>query len=250
MDSSSRQVNCGSFEGSDKVEVQASEKVAIVANLKKVGCDELTPEEWVELINIALIYAKPHFRYLPFFLPTKDKKICRFHFSRNFSGGVHHVKCCWSEETFDITNGGETPFETLAKAKVIQLCEVACPPELETSARILMDTHGAFFYVSCIYQNGNFKPPMIRAVQTICGREPLIDAIKHYPQIGPRALFAISTMVSETYKKKLEVLKELDSLGKTLGAICANVEVKGHYVEKHPWGVSDGSNKPVDEYRY
>jgi hypothetical protein len=155
------------------------------------------------------------------------------------------------EEVFGVVRGIERPLGILTDAKIIQICEVASPPDIEKSVKVIMDNRGLFFYASCIRQAGNFAaPPMIGDVQTICGVEPLVDAITHYPQIGPRALFAISTMLNDTYKKKMEVLHELGFSGKKVGAICDNVEIKGHYVEKHPWGVSDGSNKPVDEYRF
>jgi len=238
MDTSNRQDGAVAEE-SDRVEVTVSERVAIATNLKKIGCDELTPKEWVEIIDVALAHAKP-LKYLPFFLPIDERNLSCFHLVRTGES----LRSSWFNRTFYT---GASGLGILRGAKVIEICEVSHLLERKLSIKIIMDTRGMFFYASCVREDKNFcGTPTIYEVHTICGKEPLEDAIIHYPQIGPRVLIAITEMYKYSLQEKMKVVDRLKIVTDKLNAICANVDMGwGHYCEKFPWGVIDSSSKMV-----
>lgn len=255
MDTSNRQVE----ESSERTVTVTSDRVAVIANLKRIGCEELMSEEWIDLINVALVHAKPHFKYLPFFLPVKQRKLKHFCFSMNYAGdGKEYEDSFWSEDDF-IVKSDSPPDGTLAavveSAKVVQICEVSSDKEDRCkSMKVLLNTHGVFILAHCRYPEPEKGRRFVSGTPTIYCVEvlPEISSLKPfitvYPQIGPDTLFAISAMVNDTYKKRSEDLRNLDCIGKRLRAICNNVNAgHGHYIQRWPWGVSDGSGKIVEQ---
>jgi len=248
MDTSNRQGREGVGE-TGEVTVMASERIAVVANLKKVGCDELTPQEWVELIDIAIVHAKPHFKYLPSFLPAISRTFSRFYLHRCCNSTGDHFQGSWSNEKFicDLTPESDGMLKAfIIDCKVIEICEVSGSEGIQRSLKFLMSDKGMFFRTHCYYEemigikhrfNGT---PTVESVEVVW-KDDWAAMIKDYPQIGPRTLFAISHMVNATYAEKLRVLEGLNFVGKKLQAICGNVNLgDGHYVQKNPWGVSYG----------
>jgi len=253
MDSSNRQENS---KMNDETMVQVSERVAMVANLKKVGSDELTPQEWMELINVALVHAKPYFKYVPLFSKIWGvEKIKKFHLAR---GSTHsNNECIWGEwldASFQITDEKRDPVLLAccqSSNKLVQILELSDRHDQKKSVKFLMNSEGVFIVAACTRPGPNFNGiPTITTARPISD-DYLLEMITAHPQVGPDTLFAISSLLNDTYQQKLSVLDNLGHANKKLAAICANVNIcNGHYVMKYPWGYGDGSNKVVEEVRY
>jgi len=245
MDTSNRQGSEGIEEAVETI-LMASERVAVVANLKRVACDELTPQEWVELINIAIAHAKPHFKYLPFFLPASSRKLSRFYLHRCCNSTGDNFEGSWSNKKFIcdlLPESDETLKAFIINCKVIEICEVSGHEGIQRSMRFLMNDKGVFIRAYCYYAEMIGTDHRFHGTSTIekvdiLQEGDLENAIADYPQIGPRTLFAISHMVNATYAEKLRVLEGLNFVGRKLKAICVNVNLDdGHYIQKYPWGV-------------
>jgi hypothetical protein len=263
MDTSNRQSSGAVVGQGSETEDTLSDLVARVANLKKVGCDELSPKQWAELINHALKLTKPHFKYLPFFLPAKGEKLFRFDLERSLSWSkscIGNVKCSWLPEAFSgfifrKFKGSPSDGELMAfrdHAKVVEICEVSgSVHDRSASTKVLLNDTGVFVYAHCRRPGGSFSvKPIIYDVKIFPRDNYLEGAINAYPQIGPRTLFVIALMLKDTYEKKLAVLNNLNLVGKTVEAICANVNVDHpHYVERYPWGTHCLNGEVVEEIR-
>lgn len=219
------------------VTVQLSDKVAIIAGLKKVGCDELSPKEWVELINLALARAKPYFKYLSFFLPTIERTLTRFHLSGGFVGERWH----WSIGAFQ-TDSRDIGAFLSGVHKVVQICEVSDPSDKRKSKKFLLNLNGVFMFALCQRTGRQFDSmPRIYKLEMVNGDHLLESAIIQYPQIGPMVFFALAAMLKDTYAKRLQAIENMGIAGQELGTVCNKLVLAEHYVEKYPWGVSDGS---------
>lgn len=243
MDTSNRQV------GKDKV----SDRVAMVANLKKVGCDELTSKEWVELIGVALKHAKPHFKYVPHFLPVIERSVNVFHLRPVSAIDRWRVPGSWSRDSYDINIPDPSDDSSTAgvlqafrvDAKVVEICEISYCPEQNKSIKVMLNMHGIFILAYCQRSIGVFaaRSPVVYNVEILSSDIQLEKVISQFPQIGPLTLFAVSAIINDAYEKKIEVLENLNGAGQRLHAICANVNMcDGHFIQKHPWGVSDGES--------
>jgi len=219
----------------------SSERVAMVANVKKVGCNEFTTQEWIELITIALAHAKCHFKYLPFFLPVSGGKINCFSFSRG-----EYVHGEFREEKLSIDPLAFTLYDFSRNVKAIQICEVSEPTDTRLSVKFLLNSHGVFYRACCRRLGSNVleAAEIYRVDISMINQDVMKVALDAYPQIGPNILFAISLMHAKTYEKKLGHLTNIKFASDKLAAICANVDVGcDHYVQIYPFGVSDGSEK-------
>jgi hypothetical protein len=241
MDTSSRP---GSEED---VTAEISERAAIVAGLKKHGCDELSPKEWAEIIGVALAIGKPRFEYLPTFLPPSGKKLKCFHLSRRIShqdkefceGGwldreLHYYSNC-------ATDGSVLAYVTNTN-RVIQICEMSRGTDKLASTKVLLNTKGVFILARCsrpkVDGSSLGGAPVLNSVDILSDQDQLIKTICHYPQIGPLTLFAISTMVNDAHRMKLKAAQTLGWAGERLNAICANVDMTGgRFVQRFPWGL-------------
>lgn len=245
MDASNRQIVEATGKSGDTA-VTVSGKVALIAGLKKIGCDELSSLEWVQTIKLALGHAKPHFKYIPRFLPMKQGKINRFNLSL-----IHQDKyeIGWlNQESFTLALKPGKPIDSavlrlLGSAKVVEICEVCVQGG---SGKILMDDHGSFFWAFCCRSKNHATGA---ETLTIDGADELPDdrlrlVVGNYPQIGPRVLFAIATMLKEDRDRRLALIAGESSASDAVEKMCANVDMfDNHYSEPFRWGFMNGSEK-------
>lgn len=257
MDTSNRQqAEVGIETGKDKAATGTNlEKVAIVANLKKIGCDELSPKEWVDLIKITLHHAKPFLKYIPLFLPVGEKRLKHFFISHSYSLRGIYVGGNWLDGEFLFSEPVDATLAALVTTKAIVVCEASHPTDRELSKKVMLTSQGVFVLVYCKRRLGDRqafttgKPILYEAI-IIHDDLPLETLIAEYPQVGPDSLFAISSALENTYAQKMADLENLGRVSKHLRSIRDNLDfAHGHYLNKYPHGVSDGSDKIIEQMR-
>ncbi len=236
--------------GDGKVEMVLTEKVAIVAGVKKYSCDEFTSEEWVQLIKVFLVSAKPRLKHFNLFRKAKDGELNSFRLESNISCvGEGPIKCYWATECFQFRMGFcSKEFMMFEASKIIEICEVSLPGKLGQSSKFLMSNNGIFFKVNCSRIAAD--NPMIYEITLVDDDFRLKCMIDSYPQIGPLTLYALKTMIRDTRRDRLKIDKELADIEEVYENACSKIKMfDGHYVQKYPYGFSGGSCNQVDFIR-
>lgn len=223
MDTSNRQE--GGSHDDRVVTLKLSERVAALTNLEKAEVSDLSPKEWVEVIKVALAHVKTYFNYIPYFRPTSGLSFQAFELHLN---GSRFLEAFWREVSLSVE---PTSFGPILHPRVsaflesrTKALEVFCL-HAHVSQRIMLNSEGVFVAVICHSPHSSVEPTIIDDVQVILGDEGLEKLFTLDSRIGHSTLFAISSALSETYRKKIMDLSRLRHAGDKVRGICNNFRV-------------------------
>jgi len=238
MDTSTRQ-------GASSV-VESTGKVAIITGQGKFGCDELTAEEWVTLVKMALALARPYLDYTPCFRPLNvdgSADIISFRLTRNDpkrSGhfSVAEVKNYIRKSFKDYVDPATASIVTYQH--VLQICEVTIPGKTDVSAKIMLTKKGELAIIECERVVGDRLSqafPEIKKAYLLDNDEKLLNVLKTYTQLGPLTLMVLSYVLNCTYADRVVRLQCMGRAGEKVESFIRAIEMDGRLVINHQWGI-------------
>lgn len=233
-----------------------SDKVAMITGRAKFGCDELTAEEWVTLIKIALAIAKPYLEYTSYFRSLNSDtsvQIKSFRLTRNDRNRSGH---------FSVDEGGNyiiKSFEKYADIEtaaiiihypVLQICEVNIPGREGISAKIMLTQNGELAVAEC-ERNGedplSQAIPVIKKAYLLDNDEKMLPFFQTYTQLGPLTLMVISCVLNFTYNYRMLKLQNMGRAGEKVESFIQAIEMDGRLVINHQWGILGMTKGPPKE---
>lgn len=248
MDTSNRQK--GDEKGDSSI-IELTDNVAMITGQARMEYNKLTPGEWVAIIKTALIFAKPYLKYVPAFLPVDKIDINYFRMTRDNSHRPDHLGLRM-EKTVIRTHCGSYIPGTLAffinKEKAVQICEVTHPValDIETSAKLILTDEGKIAFIKCshgVLGHSFDGDAFMEDIEWLDDDEKLEKYFSIYTQIAPLTLFVISYLLNETYRNKIDQLRNLGAAGTTVESFLSRIEFGDGITLIRPWGWSGGSKK-------
>jgi hypothetical protein len=231
MDSSNSQ------EGKD-TKLILSDKVAIISGLKKVGCDELSPQEWYDLFKVVFVYCKADIEYIPLFRFLEGDNSINCYFLKGTDEFVFDERTRWSEYKYRISDQmkSDPKIKALTRTKIVEICRMQLDDVNIVSA--VLTNAGVICMTKLFEVNYEF---FISDVDIIDDEKEVIKFFESYPQMGPSLVFAFVSMYRLTLAEKRRHIASLEKRSDILTEIRSRIQADGHTTFHFPWGQSDGS---------
>lgn len=232
-----------------------SPKVATITGRGKFGCDELTAEEWVSLVKIALAEARPYLDYTPYFrsLNVDGIEIFSFRLTRTDRQRSGHFSVDKMKDdlrlSFEKYTDAVTTF-IINMQQVLQICEVNIPGRDSVSAKIMLTKKGELAIIECERVEGDKLSqvfPEIKKAYLLDNDEALLHVFKTYTQLGPMTLMVLSYVLNTTYNDRFVRLQCMGRAGEKVESFIRAIEMDGRLVINHQWGIMGLSKKTEEQ---